>query len=467
MTSSLTLLAEQGQVEKPALVEKPKQKAIPSFMEEIATDRLFDEAQDHLHYLRAPSYEEKQSGALQSKIVELYEEMSGHVYRAADHFGIYDSEVMATMPYRFVLRISRMSPEEILYVLQGSIEDTFMGKNAKGWKTREEFKQQIIHDAARTEARRQGKNIYLSQLTRESNDSRSPEEIASSMKKKIGSAWNPKPVGVERPPGKWEADLRDIVEGSNERVGGIPYGLANIYYRAVSVAVAPKFKPKEIEALGEKAARLYRSDIQMIMGADAAIYPLGGPLKAPADVHTGNDSGDFTVYWVTDGKTMNPYLGDMGKKKTKSLFNEMISFRMNRELIAAIGRSFAGRIDTADMAGLPEDLQQMLLATQNSNTKLTDHTIVYRHMPDSIRGEVVKQLREALSEPRKFLARDRVSPPQVFTQTAKLVGLPRRKRDSMVKALRSLAAADGMSREEAGKIDLEEFEGEGNAYAQD
>jgi len=439
--------------DSPAVKETPKQKAIPSYMEEIATGKLFKKAEPHLHLLR---YAEPENDNLQSQIMKLYEEMRSHIYRGAQHYGIYDSEVEATLPYRFVLRLSEMTPEEILYVLTGSTDDKFMGKESKYWKTREGFKQQIIHDASRTEARRKGKNVSLSQLTREAEDMRSGADIASSMKNSIGSKWNPRPVGVERPPGKWEADLRDIVEGSNERVGGIPFGLGNIYFRAVYLAAAPNYRPNVITGLGTKAGVLYLNDLKLLMGADAAIYPTGGPLKQPPDVITGNKEGRFNVYWVTDGKTMHPYLGDMGRKKTKSLFNEMISVRMNRELIGAVARSYAGRIDTSEMTGIPDDLQKLLLKTENVATHMVDHTIVYRHMPESIREHVIKQLRQALSEPKGFLDRVKVSPPQAFSQAEEITSLPRRKRDSLVKAIRALAVAEGMTKIEAGNVELEE-----------
>ncbi len=465
MTSSMSLLAQRAD-EKTATDEnlfdkmkdrlatqKPKQESIPSFMEEIATGKLFKAAEPYLHLLR---YAEAENDAVQAQIMSLYEEMRSQVYRGAQHYGIYDTEVEATLPYRFVLRLSNMSPEEILYVLTGSTDDEFMGKNSKFWKTREGFKKQIIHDASRSEARRKGKNVSLSQLTREADDTRSGEDIASSMKNLPGSRWNPRPVGVERPPGKWEADLRDIVEGSNERIGGIPYGLGNIYFRSVYLAAAPNYRANIIHELGKKAGSLYLNDIKLLLGADAAIYPTGGPLKQPPDVITGNKDGNFNVYWVTDGKTMHPYLGDMGRKKTKSLFNEMISMRMNRELIGALARSYCGRIDTTEMEGIPDDLQELLLKTQNHATHMVDHTIVFRHMPETIREHVIKQLRMALSEPKGFLKRIKVSPPQAFTQAAEIVSLPRRRRESLVKAMRTLAVAEGMTKIEAENVDLEE-----------
>ena len=465
MTSSMSLLAKRadektavdenvfGKMKDRLATQESKQQSIPSFMEEIATGKLFKAAEPHLHMLR---FAEAKNDSLQGQIRELYEEMRSHIYRACHHYGIYDTEVEATLPYRFVLRLSNMSPEEILYVLTDCTDDKFMGKDAKYWKTREGFKKQIIHDASRSEARRKGKNVSLSQLTRESEDTRSGADIASSMKNLPGSKWNPRPVGVERPPGKWEADLRDIVEGSNERIGGIPYGLGNIYFRSVYLAAAPNYRADTIHELGEKAGALYLNDIKLLLGADAAIYPTGGPLKQPPDVITGNKSGDFNVYWVTDGKTMHPYLGDMGRQKTKSVFNEMISMRMNRELIGALARSYCGRIDTTEMEGIPDDLQKLMLKTENHATHMVDHTIVFRHMPETIREHVVKQLRMALSEPTGFLARIGVSPPQAFSQAKKIVAMPRRKRDSLVKAMRALSLAEGMTKIEVENVDLEE-----------
>ena len=412
-----------------------KQADIVQVTEVLKADKLFERAVPKLAALETPAKDIKGKRyidllvELTSKDVKVSEGIPGirDLWREMERYaGItsrsqYDVDprfVREDLKYRMLTQLSDLSVHEVIYILIGATGDEFMGKDSKFFASRGTFMRRVIRNSARTVSRQSRKWVALEMLDKESKDMRTSEQINAQVFGK-GSKFNPRPWLAHMPLGKQGVEPHDFVDGSNGTVSPMITGLANYWLRAVYSAAAPKYDADDIAVYMRLAAIHYKNELNMLVAADAVIYPEGGPKKTPPNVSKGNEA-NFEVRWMLQtrtrfaNRTMIPYLGVEGYTRTLSNNDRQVMKRLKGEIIQVIARSYAGRLDCHPdaMDSMNPELSEPWQALNRGMMKLDAGTIAYGAVPETIRKVLDKELSKAIRHPKQLLHTVSVSLPQ-------------------------------------------------------
>jgi len=439
-----------------------KQADIVQVSEVLKADKLFELAVPKLAALELPRTDMKPAtfrilltelttrGTRVSEgipgIRDLWREMERYAgVTSRSQYDVDPTFVREDLKYRMLTQLSELSPIEVIYILSSAMGNDFMGTDSKFYASRGTFMRRVIRNSARTVSRQSRKWVSLSILDKEAGDMRTPEQISAQVFGK-GSIFSPRPWLAHMPLGKQGIAPHDFVDGSNGTVSPLVHGLANFWLRVVYQAAAPKYNQKEIAEYMQLAGVHYRNELNMLVAADAVIYPEGGPVKTPSNVSGGNDA-NFEVRWMLQtrtrfaNRTMIPYLGVEGYTRTLSNQNREVMKRLKREIIQVIARTYAGRLDCHDrgLDSLSPDLAGPWKALNRGMMKLNAGTISFSSVPETIRLVLIKELTKAVREPKKLLKSAPVSLPNPPKNAAEMRELDEARTSSLPSSISELA----------------------------